>query len=438
VVALFSIGTVVSQRLASKIDEAADRIVTDFSPSVIALANARAELHRLQDLASDYVDGGGRAEDRARVASSEAEFNRAVGDYERLPFLPGERELWMRVAADITQVHKMLDRTFDAVRRGDYASAHGLVSRDLRAAVDATSADILSNIQLNAEGANEDARMIARRRRESMRAATALALGAAAVTVLVALLVYSLITQHDALQREHASLLQEANAELEIFASRMSHDIMSPLSSTALAIDSVLKHERDEGSRRMLHRGQRGLERATRITRALLEFARSGARPSPTEGADVRAVVSGVVDELRALAEETGARLEASVPGELSVACSEGLLSSAVGNLVRNAITYLDGGPTKRVDVLAADAGERVRIEVRDTGPGLPPGAEAHVFEPYVRGQGAKQPGLGLGLATVKRIVETHGGAVGVESHTGAGCRFWIDLPKAAGGAAHG
>ena len=44
-----------------------------------------------------------------------------------------------------------------------------------------------------------------------------------------------------------------------------------------------------------------------------------------------------------------------------------------------------------------------------------------------------QQPGLGLGLATVKRIVETHGGAVGVESHTGAGCRFWIDLPRAAG-----
>ena len=64
---------------------------------------------------------------------------------------------------------------------------------------------------------------------------------------------------------------------------------------------------------------------------------------------------------------------------------------------------------------------------------GLPPGIEATTFEPFVRGPGTEHPGLGLGLATVKRIVETHGGAVGVESHVGAGCRFWMDLPKAVG-----
>jgi signal transduction histidine kinase len=115
------------------------------------------------------------------------------------------------------------------------------------------------------------------------------------------------------------------------------------------------------------------------------------------------------------------------------VACNEGLLTAALSNLVRNAIAHLDGGAEKRVDILAVDAGDRVHIEVRDTGPGLPPGAEASVFEPFVRGPRPQQPGLGLGLATVKRIVETHGGAVGVESRTGAGCRFWIDLPRVAG-----
>jgi signal transduction histidine kinase len=99
---------------------------------------------------------------------------------------------------------------------------------------------------------------------------------------------------------------------------------------------------------------------------------------------------------------------------------------------VRNALSYLNGAPGKRVDILAVDAGNRVRIEVRDTGPGLPPGTESAVFEPYVRGPGSTQPGLGLGLATVKRIAGAHGGAVGVDSKPGAGCRFWIELPKAA------
>ena len=158
VVACFSLGTVVSQLLASKIDTAADRIVTDFAPSVIALAGARAELHRLQDLASDYVEGGGRPTDRERVASSEAELDKAVAAYERLPFIPGERALWARVATHITQVHGTLNRTIGAVARGERDAARGLVNQALRAAVDVTSADILSDIQLNAAAANDDAR----------------------------------------------------------------------------------------------------------------------------------------------------------------------------------------------------------------------------------------------------------------------------------------
>jgi signal transduction histidine kinase len=113
------------------------------------------------------------------------------------------------------------------------------------------------------------------------------------------------------------------------------------------------------------------------------------------------------------------------------VACNEGLLTAALSNLVRNALTHMDGAPNKHVDIIAADDGDRVRIEVRDDGPGLPPGSEATVFDPFVRGPGATSSGLGLGLATVKRIVESHGGAVGVESHAGVGCRFWMALPKA-------
>src|SRR5262249_36960895 len=160
---------------------------------------------------------------------------------------------------------------------------------------------------------------------------------------------------------------------------------------------------------------------------ALFDFARAGARPNPDERGDVEAVVNGVVEEYRPLADGAGARLEASVPAHGPVACNEGLLTAALSNLVRNAITHIDGAPGKRVDIPAADAGARVRIEVRDTGPGLPPGTEDRVFEPFVRGPDSAHPGLGLGLATVKRIVETHGGAVGVESRTGFGCRFWME-----------
>jgi signal transduction histidine kinase len=291
----------------------------------------------------------------------------------------------------------------------------------------------MSDIELNAAAADGDARMIAHHRRTSMRAAAVLDVASVGLTVVVALLVYALTAQQDAFHRQRANLLEEANAELGIFANRLSHDIVSPLASTRLAIEVALRKADDaEAVRRSLGRGLQGLDRATGIAQALLEFAQAGAHPSPAERGDVGEVVGEVLDELRPLADKTGAHLEAFVPAHASVACNKGLLTSALSNLVRNAITYLDGTPDKRVEVLAFDTGDRLRVEVRDNGRGLPPGAASRIFEPYVRGPASTQPGLGLGLATVKRIVETHGGTVGVESRAGAGARFWIELPKVA------
>jgi signal transduction histidine kinase len=432
VVFAFLTATIISQLVASAIDEAADRVVTDYSPSVIALATARSELHRIQDFVSDYVDGDDPRVDRERVAAALAELDRAVAAYLRLPFQPGERELWERVASDIFAFRGIVDRTLAAVDREDAAGARKLVRGELRAVVDRTSADILSDIEFNANAADADGRLIARRHRSSLRAAILLAIASVTFTAAVALFVHRLMAEHDSLQRRHAAMLEEANAELEAFASRLSHDILSPLTSTKLAIDAALRAANDETVRRSLQRGAGALDRVSRIARALFEFARAGARPGPDERGDVGAVVNEILEEYRPLAAETGVSLEASLPAPLWVACNDGLLTAALSNLVRNAITHMDGAPGKRVDVVVVDDGHRARIEVRDTGPGLAPGTEATMFEPFVRGPGATHAGLGLGLATVKRIAETHGGTVGVDSRAGAGCRFWIDLPKVA------
>ncbi|PTL74958.1 sensor histidine kinase KdpD [Vitiosangium sp. GDMCC 1.1324] len=70
--------------------------------------------------------------------------------------------------------------------------------------------------------------------------------------------------------------------------------------------------------------------------------------------------------------------------------------------------------------------------ESSDTSARLPAGLERTVFEPYVRAAGTHQPGIGLGLATVKRIAEAHHGRVGVQSTPGQGATFWVELPLAA------
>ena len=86
-----------------------------------------------------------------------------------------------------------------------------------------------------------------------------------------------------------------------------------------------------------------------------------------------------------------------------------------------------------RTDAIA-HINERVaRLEVEDTGPGIPPEAQQTIFEPFVRVSPAKAAGTGLGLATVKRLVEAHGGRLGVQSKPDAGSLFWVELPLVSG-----
>jgi signal transduction histidine kinase len=115
------------------------------------------------------------------------------------------------------------------------------------------------------------------------------------------------------------------------------------------------------------------------------------------------------------------------------VACDPSMLAVMLSNLVRNAIKYMGEGDEgdRRITLRGHPRGTSMRLEVEDTGPGIPPGTEATVFEPFVRlsSGAAGASGVGLGLATVKRLVEAHGGRVGVTARPGGGCRFWFTLP---------
>ena len=103
-----------------------------------------------------------------------------------------------------------------------------------------------------------------------------------------------------------------------------------------------------------------------------------------------------------------------------------------LGNLVDNAAKYVTGGtPPHRICVRGCIKGTRVRVEVHDNGPGVPPGSEELVFEPFRRLGNLREPGLGIGLATVKRIAEAYEGRVGVTSNHDRGSTFWFELPIA-------
>src|SRR5262249_21011575 len=152
--------------------------------------------------------------------------------------------------------------------------------------------------------------------------------------------------------------------------------------------------------------------------------------PQKGARAPVASAVQGTFDEAAEFAQQNDVELCAEAPSDLVVACAPGVLDSILSNLVRNAIKYISGARERRVCVRAfARRRGPVRIEVADTGPGLAPDAAARVFEPYVRASATGGAGVGLGLATVRRLVEAHGGKVGVESSPG-GATFWVELPS--------
>jgi signal transduction histidine kinase len=99
-----------------------------------------------------------------------------------------------------------------------------------------------------------------------------------------------------------------------------------------------------------------------------------------------------------------------------------------IGNLLRNAIKYLGDAKTREVTLRIKARRGRVLFEVEDTGPGIPAHLTRRVFEPYVRGPNIGIPGIGLGLATVKRLVESHGGEIGLRAAPKGGCLFWFEL----------
>jgi signal transduction histidine kinase len=233
--------------------------------------------------------------------------------------------------------------------------------------------------------------------------------------------------------RGTTDLLERRAAELDHFAGRVAHDILNSLGAMALSLELVRRQFGDpisEESARSLSRCTRSVERVRQIVNGLLSFARAGARPEPGAYARAQEVIEAVVDGIRPSAEAHGVELRVELRASCALACGPGVLSSLVENLVGNAIKFLDGRAERRVTVRLLEKGASARVEVEDTGPGLPPGSEGEVFQPFARFAAAGVPGVGLGLATVRRLVEGHDGTVGVHSTPDVGCVFWFELPK--------
>jgi signal transduction histidine kinase len=238
----------------------------------------------------------------------------------------------------------------------------------------------------------------------------------------------------------------EAAAARTAFVARVSHDLRTPLSVIRMYAETLAsgRASRPEEVREFAGVAAREAERLTELVARVLDFSRAAkGRVAPTsESVDLGAILRELTEEQRPALAAAGMQLGLVVSGEpLLVRGDRQGLRTACANLIENALRHAASGA--RVEIAAAprvgnhrrDPGEggsrEIEVTVSDRGPGLPPGLESKIFEPFVRGPQARPGGSGLGLALVREIATAHRGRVTAANREGGGATFRLQLPRA-------
>ncbi|WP_257451491.1 ATP-binding protein [Archangium lipolyticum] len=220
-----------------------------------------------------------------------------------------------------------------------------------------------------------------------------------------------------------------ARADLDAFAGRIAHDLRNLLSPLTM-IGAQVRATSDERAKRAGERLERVTRRAYNLLDGMLAFSLAGGAVKSSGGTtSVPAVAADVVEDLSGLREQIQAELDIIGVEDVNVALPRGLLYVVLLNLVSNALKFMEGRPVRRVELTTQTSGDQCALVVKDTGPGIAPGALRNIFEPFYRAPDAKASGHGIGLATVQRIVKVYGGEVAVSSVVGQGSTFTVRLP---------
>jgi len=219
--------------------------------------------------------------------------------------------------------------------------------------------------------------------------------------------------------------LSTSNERLAHFAGQVSHDLKNPLTSISLSLETLELDLDEPDLLDTVARARRGVDRMTDLINNLLEFAQQGQAPGE-DAVDLTVEMRSVLDDLAGRVP----REQVSV-GELpAVRGDAGQLRSVLMNLVDNAAKFTVPGAEPDIEVDSVPIDGHHRVEVRDRGRGVPAEKRERVFAPLARLDKSVE-GSGIGLATCRRIVEAHGGRMGVDDRDGGGAVFWFELPRA-------
>ncbi len=230
--------------------------------------------------------------------------------------------------------------------------------------------------------------------------------------------------------RDEAEMASRAKSA---FLGTVSHELRTPLNAIIGFSSVLLQDEVKPEQRKQLAIINRSGLQLLELIKEILDITsiEAGHLYMQIEPVELRRVLEEQCESLHASAREAGlyVRLVDCDPA-LRVMADAGRLGQVVRNLLSNAIKFTDGGG---VSLRCRGEGSVARIEIEDTGIGIPPEHRATLFTPFQRaGKGNdNRPGTGLGLAISRRLVEAMGGTIGFESEVGRGSRFWFTVPLA-------
>ena len=225
---------------------------------------------------------------------------------------------------------------------------------------------------------------------------------------------------------------EQANISKTRFLAAASHDILQPLNAARLYVTSLVERQRSGNDAQLVTNIDASLDAVEEIFGALLDISRldTGAMKPEIVGFRIDELLRQLEVEFTPLAQEKGLTLK-FVPCSLAVQSDRRLLRRLLQNLVSNAIKYT---PKGRVLVGCRPRGGRLRIDVYDTGLGIPASKKRAIFQEFYRlDQGAKAArGLGLGLSIVERIARVLDYRITVISAVGRGSQFSVEVPLSA------
>ena len=231
------------------------------------------------------------------------------------------------------------------------------------------------------------------------------------------------------------SRLDESFQSVKRFTADASHELRTPLTILREELETLLLDESlSTNVRETVFSLIEEVERLSKIVQCLLTLSRLDAGRTQTERVKVNLadLVAATADQMCPMADEKKITLTSIAREEVAVKGDHVGLKQVIVNLLDNAIKYTPEGGRITVGVSASE--EKARLEVSDTGPGIPDSDLPRVFERFFRADPIRLgaiDGIGLGLSIVQSICTAHGGLVTAENHSDGGCRITVQLPLA-------